>query len=175
MVARLSAPNAWNEGFDFFIFFSTDLRLRLALPPTAIIAFHSLAHPSSSPVVLGDGIVNSSWWSIPASPSTGLPLFADPPLAPESNYTVFVAVMAGAGDSGHSEETMRAFAVSPTHRLVFRTREVLPVERAPAASSRGALVGMIFGVLLLICALLSLLAWFLLRYSHLRRKVSILA
>ncbi|VDD79457.1 unnamed protein product [Mesocestoides corti] len=136
----------------------TVIRSRLSLPPTATIAFHSRA-PPNQPIVIGDGVVVRVW------PAVSLPLglFADPPLAPDTEYTLFVAVASSLdeGDGILSPDC----AVSPANVTHFRTAALR--SRAP---SRAAVTSIAVAVLLLVFVILSAMGWCLMRHTGVLKK-----
>ncbi|KAL5108905.1 Receptor-type tyrosine-protein phosphatase zeta [Taenia crassiceps] len=137
------------------------LRRHLSLPPSARIVLHSRSHPSHV-VVVGDGIVEVDMDFSSKNPD--LQVFADPPLEPDTNYTLLAFVASSLYDVADTVEE-GDFVVSPKGTKVVRTA---PFMTTRSGSTSTAAVGTGFAVFFsLVCILLLALSiwWRCLRHQ----------
>ncbi|KAL5970833.1 Receptor-type tyrosine-protein phosphatase zeta, partial [Taenia solium] len=127
---------------------SSVLRRHLSLPSNARIVLHSRSHPSHV-VVVGDGIVEMDMDF--SSRSSDLQVFADPPLEPDTNYTLLVFVASSLYDAADTIDE-GDFVVSPKGTKVVRTA---PLATTRSGGTSAAAVGTGFAVFFsLVCILL---------------------
>ncbi|KAM7532793.1 hypothetical protein Aperf_G00000129368 [Anoplocephala perfoliata] len=136
------------------------LRRRLSLPSIAWIVFHSRSFPHHA-VTVGDEAVEVEV-DLPGFPERHA--FTDPPLEPDSNYTLFIAVVSSVSRNAvFKSDAGESFVVSPTITRFIRTASLKP-SRGSFAQSFG--IG--FAIIICILCLIGLIVFIWWRF--LRRR-----
>ncbi|KAH9284429.1 Receptor-type tyrosine-protein phosphatase zeta [Echinococcus granulosus] len=133
---------------------SSVLRRRLTLPSSASIVLHSRSYPSHV-VVVGDGVVEVEMDFRTKNPD--LRMFADPPLEPDSKYTLFALVASSLCDVVDAVEE-EDFVVSPKGTKVVRTAPLL-IARSSGTAATAVGTGVAIFLFVVCILLLALFVW----------------
>lgn len=103
--------------------------------------------PPHHVVVVGDGIAETEASTF--SKNSEVLAFSDPPLEPDTNYTLYVLVASALHEDGiQFTEEDKDFVVSPTRTLVVQTAPLMDGQSSSAAIGIGITVVLILLILL---------------------------
>lgn len=117
-------------------------------------------------MTIGDGVVEVE---IDLSGSPEAHIFTDPSLEPDSNYTLFIAVVSSLGrDAIFRSGTEESFAVSPTRTRFVSTATLRPWR---SSSMYTQSLGIGFAVVICIVCLIALAVFIWWRFLRLRSAI----